>query len=476
MDADLTWLDATAVAQLVADGALTPAEVVDDAIARIERCNPQLNAVIVELFDRAREQARGPLPDGPFRGVPFLLKDLTAELEGTPLAAGSALPGDHRSTATQELTARYLAAGFVVLGKTNAPEFGILPTTEPRRFGPSRNPWDLDRTTGGSSGGSAAAVAAGMVPAAHANDGGGSIRIPASCCGLVGLKPTRARNTLAPGYGDQYGGLICEHVVTRSVRDTAAILDATAGPVAGDPYWAPPRRGTSFLAATESDPGPLRVGVATASPTGTPVDPACAAAAEQAGAQLAALGHHVEAVTLPVDGDAFLGDFVNVWAAGNAWVLAGWEARLGRTAADKDLEPLTRALCELGATISAGTYLACVERLQRQSRAVAGLFETVDAVVTPTLGEPPVELGTFEGPEDEPMLGLFRAASFTPFTPIFNVTGQPAASLPLAVSDAGLPIGVQVATRFGDEETLLALAAQLERAVPWSDRHPPVHA
>src|SRR5271154_5139985 len=240
MSDDTAWLDATGQAELVRTKEVSPSELVAGAIARIEKLNPELNAVIHELFERARDEAAGELPDGPYRGVPFLLKDLGAELAGTPLNEGMAFAGDYRSTTTQALTQRYIDAGFVICGKTNTPELGILPTTEPQRFGPSRNPWDTGRSTGGSSGGSAAAVASGMVPAAHANDGGGSIRIPASCCGLVGLKPTRARNSLAPAYGDLMGALVVEHVVTRSVRDTAAALDATAGNIAGDPYWAPP--------------------------------------------------------------------------------------------------------------------------------------------------------------------------------------------------------------------------------------------
>ena len=251
---DVAWLDATAQAELVRTEQVSPAELVADAITRIEKLNPQLNAVIHELFDLARATAAGALPDGPFRGVPFLLKDLGAELAGTPMHEGMDFAGDYTSTVTQHLTQRYLDAGFVICGKTNTPELGILPTAEPRRYGASRNPWQTDHSTGGSSGGSAAAVASGMVPAAHANDGGGSIRIPASCCGLVGLKPTRGRNSLAPQYGDLMGGLVCEHVVTRSVRDSAAILDATAGPVPGDPYWAPPPRGASFSAAAAADP------------------------------------------------------------------------------------------------------------------------------------------------------------------------------------------------------------------------------
>ena len=277
MSEDTTWMDATDQAALVRSGSASPAELVDEAIARIERLNPALNAVIFELFDRARAAAAGDLPDGPFKGVPLLLKDLGAELAGTPFREGTAFAGDYHSTVDQELTTRFLAAGFVVCGKTNTPEFGILPTTEPKRFGPSRNPWNTAHSTGGSSGGSAAAVASGMVPVAHANDGGGSIRIPASCCGLVGLKPTRARVSTAPQYGDLMGGLVAEHVVTRSVRDSAAILDAIAGPVPGDPYWAPPRRGPSFAAAAGTAPKGLRVAVLTASPTGSEVHPDCVA-------------------------------------------------------------------------------------------------------------------------------------------------------------------------------------------------------
>jgi amidase len=476
MSSDIAFLDATAQAELVRTEQVSPAELVDGAIARIEKLNPQLNAVIHELFDRARNEAAGDLPDGPFRGVPFLLKDLGAELAGTPLCEGLSFAGDYRSTETQELTQRYLAAGFVICGKTNTPELGILPTTEPRRFGPTRNPWQTDHSTGGSSGGSAAAVASGMVPAAHANDGGGSIRIPASCCGLVGLKPTRGRNSLAPQYGDMMGGLVCEHVVTRSVRDSAAILDVTAGAVPGDPYWAPPLRGASFAAAAATPPSSLRVAVLTSSPSGGEVHPDCVAAADAAARLCESLGHRVEVATLPINGDAFVGDFINAWAAGNAWALADWERRVGRTATEEDVEPLTWALVQLGRGLDSGSYLMAVQSLQRATRQIAASFEQVDVLLTPTLGEPPAPLGTFDSPPGEPLAGLFRSADYVPFTPPFNVTGQPAISLPLAWNDAGLPIGVQFVGRFGDEETLLALAGQLEQAAPWADRRPPVSA
>jgi amidase len=476
MSDDVAWLDATGQAELVRRNELSPVELVDDAIARIEKLNPQLNAVIHELFDRARAEAAGELPDGPFRGVPFLLKDLTAELAGTPLSEGLAFSGAYTSTVTQELTRRYVQAGFVVCGKTNAPELGILPTTEPQRFGATRNPWNTEHSTGGSSGGSAAAVASGMVPAAHANDGGGSIRIPASCCGLVGLKPTRGRNSLAPQYGDVLGGLVCEHVVTRSVRDSAAILDATAGPVPGDPYWAPPRRGTSFAGAAALAPSRLRVAFLTESPSGGEVHPDCVEAARGAAALCESLGHHVEEARLDVDGDAFVGHFINQWAAGNAWALADWEARLGRAATEEDVEPLTWALVGLGRSLSAAQYLVAVQGLQKISRQIADYFEGIDVLLTPTLAEPPAPLGTFDSPPGEPLTGLFRAAAYVPFTPPFNVTGQPAISLPLYWNETGLPIGVQLVGRFGDEEEILSVAGQLEQAAPWADRRPPVSA
>ncbi len=476
MSDDTAWMDATAQAELVRSKAVSPAELVGEAITRIEKLNPQLNAVIHELYDRARDEAAGPLPDGPFRGVPFLLKDLGAELAGTPFCEGMDFAGDYHSTVTQELTQRYIDAGFVICGKTNTPELGILPTAEPRRFGASRNPWNTAHSTGGSSGGSAAAVASGMVPAAHANDGGGSIRIPASCCGLVGLKPTRGRNSMAPQYGDMMGGLVAEHVVTRSVRDSAAILDATAGPVAGDPYWAPPLRGRSFAAAAATPPAALRIAVMTTSPTGSTVHPDCIAAARAAASLCESLGHQVEEAALSVDGDAFVAHFINQWACSNAWAIIDWEARRGRPVEEAEVEPLTWALTELGRSINGAQYLRSVQELQVITRQIAAYFEGIDVLLTPTLGEPPAPLGTFDSPPGEPLTGLFRSADYVPFTPPFNVTGQPGISLPLHWNEAGLPVGVQFVGRFGDEETLLSLAGQLEQAAPWAARRPPVGA
>jgi amidase len=473
---DVQWLDATAQAQMVRSGAASPAELVDGAIERIERLNPELNAVIHPLFERARAEASGPLPDGPFRGVPFLLKDFLAELEGTPFNEGTDLSGDYRSPADQLITRRFCEAGFVICGKTNTPEFAILPTTEPRRFGATHNPWDLTRTPGGSSGGSAAAVAAGLVPVAHANDGGGSIRIPASCCGLVGLKPTRGRVSLGPRYGDAMGGLVCEHVVTRSVRDSAAVLDVLSVPPAGEPYYAPALRGGSFMAATSpSARAALRIGLVTTSPTDVAVHPDCIEAVQDAASLCESLGHHVEHAELGIDRDDFTTHFINVWAAGNAWIMGDWEKRIGRAATEEDVEPLTWALVGVGRALNAAQYLEALEGLQRASRQIAVAFEHFDVLLTPTLGEPPVELGSFDSPADNPLAGLYRAASFVPFTPPFNASGQPAVSLPLHWNDADLPIGVQFAGRYGDEHTLIALAAQLEETRPWSERRPGRH-
>ena len=326
---DLARLDATAQAELVRRGEITTLELVDAAIDRIERANPILNAVVTPTFDRAREAARGDLPAGPFRGVPFLLKDLSAAWAGVRMTSGSAFLKDFVAPVDSVLVRRYFAAGLVVLGKTNCPEFGFLPTTEPRLFGPTRNPWDLERSPGGSSGGSAAAVTAGMVPFAHGNDGGGSIRIPASCCGLVGLKPTRARITQAPLLGDVMGGLVVDHALTRSVRDSAALLDATAGPAPGDPYLAPPPA-RPFLDEVSADPGRLRIAWTARNPIGAPVDPECARAVEETAALCAELGHVVEEAAPDLDGDLLYESFLAVWLSGHAWAIDGMASMSSR--------------------------------------------------------------------------------------------------------------------------------------------------
>jgi amidase len=471
---ELLDLDALALAELVRTKAVTPSELVEAAIARIERLNPALNAVILAMYDQAREAAARPIADGPFAGVPFLLKDLAAERAGSRLTEGSAFLGNHVSPVSSELVTRLERAGLIVVGKTNTPELGILPTTEPRRFGATKNPWALDRTPGGSSGGSAAAVASWMVPMAHANDGGGSIRIPASCCGVFGLKPTRGRNPLGPHYGDIMGGLAVEHAVTRSVRDSAALLDATAGPDLGDHDWGRPAR--PFLAEVGTPPGRLRIAFSTSTPTGAAAHPDCVAAVHDAARLCASLGHEVSPDTAPAIDGALGHAFVVTWTAGCAWSVDDWARRLRRPADAAPFEPLTWELAERGRRVTAAEFLLARQDMQRISRDVARFFLHHDLWLTPVLAEPPVPLGSFHSPPDDPTRGLRRAGAFSPFTYIANVTGQPAMSVPLFWNADGLPIGVHFTARVGDEATLFRLAAQLEAARPWAGRRPAMAA
>jgi amidase len=475
------FLDACALAELVRTGSVSPAELVDDAIERIEKLNPELNAVIRPRFEQARREAAATLPDGPFRGVPIVLKDLTCAMAGEEIHEGMrALKEAHYvASHDQELARRLLAAGFVVVGRTNTPELGIVPTTEPLAYGPSRNPWDTTRSTGGSSGGSAAAVASGMVPLGHANDGGGSIRIPASECGLVGLKPSRGRVPLGPEWGDIMGGLVCELAVTRTVRDTAAVLDAVAGPAPGDPYAAPtPQR--RFTEELGVGAGRLRVGMQSeAFGSGVTTHPDCVAATEAAAALLESVGHVVEPAHVDaLDAPEFVEAFLLVWSAGAAYDLDHhWSGLLGRAITAEDVEPLTWALAEAGRATSASAFLDARQKLQVTARQVAQWYEDgYDLLLTPTIAEPPPHIGEFDSPPDNPLHGLFRAAELVPFTPAFNVSGQPAISLPLSWNGEGLPIGVQLVAPYGREDVLLRVAAQLEQAAPWAHRRPPVCA
>jgi amidase len=473
---ELAFMDATAQAALVRDGEVSAAELVDGAIERIERLNPALNAVIHPLFEQARETARAPRP-GPFSGVPFLLKDLAAECRGAPLADGSAFAaGRYVSPADSELVRRYKAAGLVILGKTNSSEFGLLPTTEPEHSGPTRNPWDLKRGPGGSSGGSAAAVASGMVPAGHASDGGGSIRIPASCCGLVGLKPSRGRNTLAPGIGDIAGGIIHEHVVTRSVRDSAAILDATAGPMPGDPYY-PPVPERPYLDEVGRSPGRLRIGFGTTPLNGADTHQECVAAAVSGASLCEALGHHVEPVSPSVDSGVLFKAFGQVMTGYLGWNIAVWEQRTGCVPAEEDFETVTWRMYQYSKKQTAGDYLQAWQALQKCCRQFAEFFSSYDLWLTPTLAQPPVPLGYFDYSPETLVRHIARLGDFTGFTLIANATGQPAVSLPLHWTQNGagadLPVGVQLTGRYGDEATLFRLAAQLEQARPWHQRRPP---
>ncbi len=467
-------LDATALAELVRQRQVKPIELVDAAIEWIEYLNPTLNAVITPMYEQARKTAMGKLPRGPFTGVPFLLKDLGASFAGVRTNMGSAFMRHFVPDHDSELVARLKRAGLIVIGKTNTPELGLLPTTEPRLFGASRNPWDITRTTGGSSGGSAAAVSAGLVPMAHANDGGGSIRNPSSCCGVFGLKPTRARNPLGPDLGDNLSGLIVEHAITRSVRDSAALLDATSGPDIGDPYWAPPPA-RPFLQEVGTNPGRLRIAFTTkASVSGVNVHPDCVRAVEDAVSLCVSLGHELVEAVPEVSGDLIAQHFMVLWAAGCTWTIDALAFLTGQAPSKEKFEPLTWALYEMGRQQSASSYLLSVTILQRMTREIARFFLKYDVCLTPTLGEPPVPLGTFDSPPDNPLQGFWKTVSFVPFTPICNFTGQPAMSVPLYWNAEGLPVGVHFVGRFGDEATLFRLAGQLESARPWAERRPPV--
>ena len=472
---DFEHLDATALAELVRTGKVSPLELVTAALARIEQINPTVNAVIRTMGEQAREAARGPLPAGPFAGVPYLLKDIMAGCKGVPTTSGSrclqSFVPDHDSV----LVARLRAAGFIFVGKTNTPEFGLLPTTEPVLYGATHNPWRLDRTPGGSSGGAAAAVASGMVPAAHGNDGGGSIRIPASCCGLFGLKPTRGRISLGPDVGDVMSGLVSEHALTRSVRDSAAILDATEGAAPGDPYVAP-RPLRPYVEELNEDPGKLRIALSTAAPTGAPVHEDCRRAAVDAAKLCEELGHSVEEASPPLSPERFSQSFMALWTAGTAASVQGIGLMRGKNVHADELEPFTWGLSEIGRQLSASDYLLAVAVLQHTARTMAAFHERFDVWLTPTLAQPPLPLGHFDTSADHLFDTFARAAAFAPFTPIANATGQPAMSVPLSWNQEGLPIGVHFTGRFGDEGTLLRLAAQLERARPWANRLPAIPA
>jgi amidase len=472
---DIAFLDATAQADLVRRREVKPIELVDAAIERIERLNPTLNAVVTPMYDGARKVASGPLAEGPFAGVPFLLKDLGPQYAGVRLTEGSAMLRDYVSNHDTELVVRQKRAGLIVVGKTNTPEFGLMPTTEPRLFGPTHNPWDTERTPGGSSGGSAAAVAAGIVPMAHGNDGGGSIRIPASCCGLFGLKPTRARTPLGPDLGEDWHGLVNDHALTRSVRDSAALLDATCGPDLGDPYWAPPPE-RPFVEEVGAGPGRLRIAFTTGAGAGVTVHPDCVAAVKDAAALCADLGHEVVEEAPALDEQRMTQSIINLISASTTAQVDDWAGRAGCAPTADLLEPYTWALYQMGRQRLASDYILGVQGLQRISRDIARFFVDYDIWLTPTLAEPPLPLGSFDPTPESPLRGLTRAAAFMPFTPICNVTGQPAMSVPLYWSNEGLPVGAHFVARFGDEATLFRLAAQLEEARPWADRRPPVSA
>ena len=451
------------LAALVHRAEATPRELVTAALERAERVNGHLNAIVRLEPERALKGADAVHPAAPLAGVPILLKDLLAEWAGVPLTEGSAYLRDHVSPFDSELIRRYRAAGLVPIGKTNVPEFGIVATTEPRLFGPARNPWDTERITGGSSGGSAAAVAARIVSVAHANDGGGSIRIPAALCGVFGLKPSRGRVPVAPRYGDLFSGLVSEHAVTLSVRDSAVILDAVSGPAPGDPYEARPQA-RPYLDECDREPGPLRIGCAPELAEG------------ETAKVLRDLGHQVEPASPDVDTRETGPAFTTVWTAGVAWTIRHWERVTGRPPAEELFEPLTWELCRRGQAITAADYLVAVQELQAAGRQVAAFFNDHDAWLTPTTVGPTPLLGFFDSPPDDVTAPLRKMGRFVPHTWLANVTGCPAMSVPLEWDENGLPRGSHFMSAMGDEAVLFRLAAQLEAVLPWAQRVPPVNA
>jgi amidase len=471
--------DGLGLAELVAKGDVTPVELVEEAIARIEKRNPVLNAVICTMYEQARETAarqtaRKSAGDrAAFFGVPFLLKDILGNHAGVPTTAGCRFMTGVPAVRDDTLVVRYKAAGLIALGKTNVPECGILPLTESALYGPCRNPWNPAHSTGGSSGGSAAAVAAGIVPLAHANDGGGSIRIPASCCGLVGLKPTRARNPMGPDLGDFAGGIVAEHVVSRTVRDTAGALDCTHGPEPGDPYYAPAVE-RPFLEEIARPAGRLRIAFSTKSPAGKALHPECTAAITATAKLLEDLGHTVEEAAPEVDVGTLTSAFLAVFTSGHAAVIDGFAMLNGRSPSEADFEGLTWALYQQGRQVTASQYHLSMAMLQMASRQIARFHQTYDCWMTTTLATPPIKIGSVNIHEQDLARGLAPILDYVPVTPIQNATGQPAISLPLHWTQDGLPVGVMFTGRFGDEATLLRLAAQLEQARPWRDRRPPI--
>ena len=469
--------DATALAALVRAGETTPEALLDAALARVRALDPALRFMASLREETARAAIRGGLPDGPFRGVPFLLKDLGGDARDYPASGGSRLTEGTALDYDGTLWERMRATGVVAFGRTTAPEFGVGPATEAALYGgPTRNPWDPERTAGGSSGGAAVAVAAGVVPMAHGSDGGGSIRIPASCCGLLGFKATRARFPDGPASGEGWAGMAIEGVLTRTVRDAAAMMDAAAGEDEGAPYHAPRLR-EGFLAATRRPPGRLRVGVCETTFGGEAIHPDCRAAVREAADLLSDLGHAVEPARPEADHEGMMRAWTRIVACGTALTVRQALARRGRALRQGDLEGVALGALRYAAGIDGAAYLEAVETVHLYGRAMARAFRGIDVLLTATLAEPPARVGRFAhatedfeafriGPE-----GVFR---YSPFCAAFNASGQPAVSVPLHWSPAGLPIGVQLAAPFGEDERLASLCAELEAARPWAGRRPAV--
>ncbi|MBI4776100.1 MAG: amidase [Deltaproteobacteria bacterium] len=469
--------DALGLADLVRSREVTPGELVEIVVERIERVNPALNCVVLKTYDLARQLARGPLPEGPFTGVPFLMKDLLTMYEGIPTTGACRFLKDYVATEDSVVVQRMKRAGLILVGKTNTPELGSSGSTEPVLFGPTRNPWNVEHIPGGSSGGSAAAVAARIVPLADGSDGGGSIRMPASCNGLVGLKPSRGRVPLGPHYGDGWYGMVVLNGLTRTVRDTAAFLDVISGPVPGDPYQpAAPR--PPFLEALSSDPGRLKIGFTTKCMSGDAVHAECIRAVMDTAKTCEDLGHDVVEMTFDFDFNLALKTFNRAARVLSTMDLDRFEGLVGRPATAEEFETISWLLIQLGKKESGVQHAKDIETLRFIGRRIAADCEPFDAVLTPTVYQPPAKLGVYDmncAPEKAAEFGKLMRAGIA-FTIPYNISGQPAVSLPMHWTGDGLPVGVQFAGRYADEATLLRLARQLEEARPWIQRKPPVCA
>lgn len=468
---DYEQYDGLGLADLVRRHKVTPRELLEAAIECVEARNTAVNAVVMKLYDDGRKAIAEGLSDGPFRGVPFLMKDLTSPVAGVSMTRGSKFFADTApASADSEHVKRLKRAGLVIFGRTNTPELGLSLTCEPQLHGPTRNPWDVARISGGSSGGAAAAVAARMLPMAHASDGFGSIRVPAACCGLVGLKPTRSRNTFAPFSGEGLGGLSTEHAVTLTLRDCAALLDATCGPGPGDPYIAPLPAGP-FLNEVGTRPAKLRIAWTAAAPNGTKVESECLRVLAETAKLCADLGHHVEECDPDIDRAALVPTFLTL-ASANTVVNLASHPSAGRPAREGEVERITWLTAKRGESVSGADYVRATQAAHRLGRQMAAFHAEWDVLLTPGLSAAPVRLGWIDMMMEDVDEYWRRVFTFSPFTVCFNITGQPALMLPLGQSSGGLPLAVQFVARYGDEATLFRLGAQLEAARPWLGRKP----
>jgi amidase/6-aminohexanoate-cyclic-dimer hydrolase len=467
--------DGLGLAELVRHKEVTPAELLDAALARTERTDRRIAAVVHVEAEKARKAIKSGLPEGPFRGVPFLIKDLGCEAVDFPTSLGSGLFKDYRYKVDSEIFIRLRRAGLVTFGRTTSPEFGIGPTCEAKVYGrPTRNPWNTDHVAGGSSSGSGAAVAAGIVPMAHGSDGGGSVRIPATSCGLFGLKATRARLPDGPLSGEGWGGMAIDGFLTRSVRDTAALLDATHGPDLGAPYWAP-AVAWPFLEELKTRPRRLKIALCKTTFEGEPVHKECVRAVEKAAKLCADLGHEIVEGRPTVDIGKLMRAWSDVVAAGTLLTVTSRERELKRPAREDELDGVTRGACVHGKLVSGADYLAALNRVHMAGRQMARFLVDYDLLLSAALAEPPARIGRFK-PDNEDFLdyrlGSKGVLPYSPFCPLANATGQPAMSVPLHWTKDDLPVGVHFQGRFGEDALLLKLAAQLEEAAPWFGKRP----